>query len=119
MALAALPSNSQTLLCSTDAGLWRSTDGGAHFEPLSGPHFSRITVAGTRHPILYGLSGEQIWRSADDGSHWTQAITLDRSDVIALVGSSADARALYIGYFFPPAVYSSQDEGHSWQVVTS
>lgn len=119
MALLALPSEPGTILCATDADLWRSTDAGAHFERLAARSFSRLTVAGDQHPTIYGLSGEQVLRSSDAGSHWTVAATLDRSDLIALVGDPADAQTLYVGYFFPPAVYSSRDGGSSWQVVTS
>jgi photosystem II stability/assembly factor-like uncharacterized protein len=118
-ALAALPAQPATILCATGAGLWRSTDNGAHFQGIAAPSFSRLAVAGTRDVLLYGVSGQQLWRSADAGSHWTLAATLDRADLIALVGDPAHAQTLYAGYFFPPAVFNSRDAGYSWQVVTS
>ena len=118
-ALAVLPAAPETILCATGTGLWRSTDGGRHFQSLAGSSFSRLAVAGTQSEMLYGVSGQQLWRSSDAGSHWTMAAHLDRSDLTALVGDHDNAQKLYAGYFFPPAVFSSQDAGSSWQVVTS
>jgi photosystem II stability/assembly factor-like uncharacterized protein len=118
-ALAVLPTAPETILCATSAGLWRSTDGGLHFQSLAGSSLSRLAVAGTQNEMLYGVSGQQLWRSSDAGSHWTIAARLDRSDLTALVGDPDNAQKLYAGYFFPPAVFSSQDAGSSWQVVTS
>jgi photosystem II stability/assembly factor-like uncharacterized protein len=118
-ALVALPADPGALFCATDAGLWRSTDNGAHFAGLSTPAFSRLAVAGQQQSVLYGLSGQQVWRSSDAGSHWVLASTLGRSDLIAMAGDPTNAQVLYVGYFLPPAVFSSRDGGHSWQVVTS
>jgi photosystem II stability/assembly factor-like uncharacterized protein len=119
LALAALPGQPGMILCATSAGLWRSTDNGLRFQGISAPSFSRLTAAGTTGALLYGVSGQKLWRSADAGGHWTLAAALDRSDLIALVGDPADAQTLYAGYFFPPAVFTSRNAGHSWQVVTS
>lgn len=118
-ALAALPGEPEIILCATTAGLWRSSDDGLHFQGIAAPAFSRLAAAGAQHAMLFGLSGQQLWRSSDAGSHWTPGATLARSDLIALVGDPADAQTLYVGYFFPPAVYSTPDAGHSWQVVTA
>ncbi len=117
-ALAALPGTPGVILCATSAGLWRSTDNGQHFESIAAPAFSRLAIAGTQNGMVYGVSGQQVWRSSDAGSHWTRAAALNRSDLTALVGDPLDAHKLYAGYFFPPAVFSSQDAGQSWQVVT-
>ena len=118
-ALAVLPTQPEVMLCATDAGLWRSSDGGNHFQSSAVPSFSRLAVAGTNDRMVYGISGQQLWRSADAGSHWEKVATLNRSDLTALVGDPANAQTLYVGYFFPAAVFSSRDAGQSWQVMTS
>ncbi len=118
LALAALPGQPEVILCATSAGLWRSGDNGLHFQSIAAPALNRLAVAGTQDETLYGVSGQQLWRSTDEGRHWTPAARLERTDLTALVGNPANAQQLYAGYFFPPAVFSSQDGGRSWQVVT-
>jgi len=83
--------NPQIVLAATDAGLYRSTDGGASFTKVSiatgqpdDPYVWTLAWGGGDTFVLgleaaYANFGSgtstlgQIWRSTDNGAHWTQS----------------------------------------------
>jgi len=120
-------------------GLFKSTDGGTHWEPLTDslPFSSvgSIEIAPSDHNVLYIGTGETfirsnvsigdgIWRSTDAGKTWTH-VGLDNTGRIGrIVVDPRDARVLYAaalgsGYGAQQerGVYRSRDGGATWTRV--
>ena len=107
--------------CATDQGFYYWREGGSHITqithlPMSGT-MTRLATDGTGK-ALYGLSGRDLWFSADSGTTWEHRWHFDRGDLISLVVDPQNPRNLYAGFFLPPKVVHSTDGGSSWQTLT-
>ncbi len=112
---AAQPENPLVVLAATqDAGLLRSTDGGAHWEPPAGaptkamwvvafdPYSPRVAYAGSQ--------GAGLFKSVDAGLTWAAANSgLPSSDVRAI-----DFGQRLVAVATGKGVYISQDAGNNW-----
>lgn len=109
------------LYCATDQGFYYWKEGSARITQVK--HLP-MTTAPTRLVIdktgkaLYGLSGQDLWFSSDNGNSWVHRWHFDRSDLIALVVDPLNPHTLYAGFFLPPEVVYSADGGSSWQTLT-
>jgi photosystem II stability/assembly factor-like uncharacterized protein len=107
----------------TDSGVYRSQDGGATFEKMSGlvstAPFSRLAMSQQHANVLYGLVGEQVWASADGGATWTQQSQLQTSFPQALLVAPDDDQHLYAGFYLPAAAVESFDGGKDWHLIAS
>jgi hypothetical protein len=67
---------------------------------------------------LYGLSGQDLWFSSDEGRSWIHRWHFDRTDLISLIIDPLNSLTLYAGFFLPPKVVFTTDGGISWQTLT-
>jgi photosystem II stability/assembly factor-like uncharacterized protein len=120
MSLVASKTTPASIFCATDQGLFTWQDGSSQIKQLPLPGtttFSRLAINATG-TILYALAGQNLEYSQDGGVHWIQRKHFSRSDMTALVIDPQHAEKLYIGFFLPPQVISSNDGGKSWQILT-
>lgn len=104
----AQPGNPLVVLAATrDAGLWRSSDGGASWSPAREAH--ALALAGPRdQPAVVVLGGQagQVLRSSDGGASW---------DVWARLGQT-DVRHLVVARGAPQHVYAATADGTTWRI---
>lgn len=125
------PSNTETLMCSTNKGIYKTTDGGDTWELKIAGDFFDLEVHPYRSNIWYAtLSKDGVYKSMDSGDTWERlsnglpdASTGIGRIVIALSKSSPGIMyALYtqdiVGQGWVWAlygVYRSSNDGASWQ----
>jgi PKD repeat protein/photosystem II stability/assembly factor-like uncharacterized protein len=118
------PNDDNTLYVATNKGLYKTVDGGDHFQKIDGHHFREIEFQpGSNTRFYAGDSWGGIFYSDDSGNSWTQVIDKSNQDAgrVAIAVSPDSANVVYgliaaadNGLF---AVYRSNDFGHSFHVV--
>jgi len=121
----------------TGGGVWKTTDGGAHWHNVSDGYFGgsvgAVAVSEWDPNVIYvGLGektvrgnvspGDGMWRSLDAGDTW-QKIGLDDSQHISRIRihprNPDIVYAAVMGHLFGPneerGVYRSEDGGDSWE----
>jgi photosystem II stability/assembly factor-like uncharacterized protein len=71
--LVATDQSGRVLLAGTDAGIYRSADGGAHWAPVEEGAFLALSLAAQEGVVLAGTYAEGVWRSPDGGQSWAAA----------------------------------------------
>jgi photosystem II stability/assembly factor-like uncharacterized protein len=124
---------------STGGGVWKTTDAGQSWKPVSDGFFGgaigAVAVAPSDPSVVYAGTGEEtirgnvspgagIWKSTDAGKSWSH-IGLDDSQQIARIRvHPTNAELVYVaalGHAFGPndmrGVFRSRDGGRTWQRV--
>lgn len=123
----------------TGGGVWRTRDGGRHWENISDGYFGgsigSIAVAPSDHNVIYVGGGEKtvrgnvssgygIWKSVDAGKTWT-SMGLPESRHVSRIRVHPDnpdvVFAAVMGNLYKPTpergVYKSTDGGQTWKKV--
>ncbi|GAC1433875.1 MAG: hypothetical protein NVSMB68_06440 [Thermoanaerobaculia bacterium] len=124
---------------SCGGGVWKTTDGGQSWTPVSdgffGGSIGAVAVAQSDTSVVYAGTGEEtirgnvspgsgMWKSTDAGKSWTH-IGLDDSQHIARIRvHPTNADLVYVaalGHAFGPndmrGVYRSRDGGKTWDRI--
>lgn len=104
------------LYCATDQGIYRWQGGSTQINqirplPMITPP-TRLVIDNTGK-ALYGLTGQDLWFSSDQGNSWVHRWHFDRAELISLVVDPTKPHTLYAGFFLPPKVIYSTDGGRS------
>ncbi len=115
------PSLLTILYCATDQGFYHWQEESTRITqvtrlPMTTPP-TRLVIDQTGN-ALYGLSGQDLWFSSDNGISWVHRWRFDRGDLISFVVDPLNPHTLYAGFFLPPKVVYSTDGGSSWQTLT-
>ena len=122
---------------STGGGIWKTQDGGRHWENISdgffGGSIGAITVSKSDPNVIYVGGGEKtvrgnvssgygIWKSVDAGKTWTSAGLKNSRHVPRIAIDPTDHNVVYagvLGNIYKPTqdrgVYKSTDGGKTWK----
>lgn len=106
-----------SLYVSTAIGLYRSPDGGDHWQLLAFPATEVRSIAiDSRDATFYAVVAPTVWKSTDRGQTWSET-SLDEPAAASVVVDSVRPATLYVltapdSYAGP--VYRSADGGASW-----
>ena len=143
VAVAGVPQNPNLFyMGGVDAGVWRSTDYGNHWEnitdgkiPLGANSIGAIAVAPSDPNVIYigtgegdprgtMVTGEGIYKSTDAGKTWQYAGLRDTHTVTAIAIDPRDANVAYVsslGHIFKDnperGVFKTTDGGKTWSKV--
>jgi hypothetical protein len=123
------PKQPRTMLAGADDGIYRSEDGGEHFERLDSPmnavHVWKVAFDPTDPQTIFaGTRPAALFRSTDGGAHWNK-LPADMAEecpnvriprVTALTVDPADHRMVWAGVEVD-GVRRSRDGGESWTRV--
>jgi photosystem II stability/assembly factor-like uncharacterized protein len=122
-ALTAAPSDSKILVAGTLKGVYRSTDGGGHWQLIS-PEGSQeihevesIAIDPANPQIVYAGTWHLPWKTIDGGENWTsikQGIIED-SDVFSILVDPKEPSVIYASAC--SGIYKSQNGGEKFQKV--
>lgn len=112
--LALQPGSSAVLYAGTQAGVFKSVDGGANWlPPVQRPPEAPvhdIAVEPSHPAVLYAVMGLNLFRSADGGAHWTAA---GQSLPVVYEVEITPGGVVYAGT--GTGVFRSPDGGATWQ----
>jgi uncharacterized protein (TIGR03437 family) len=115
--LALDPNSPATLYAGTDAGLFKSTDAAASWNPTSlSTRPWRIVLDPSQSGVIYVATGNGVMKSTDAGTTWT-ALTngfTQSVDVLALAIDPVDPQTLYAATTVNFGVYATHDGGAHW-----
>jgi photosystem II stability/assembly factor-like uncharacterized protein len=122
-ALEAAPSDPKILVAGTLKGVYRSIDGGGHWQLIS-PEGSQeihevesIAIDPANPQIIYAGTWHLPWKTTDGGANWTsikQGIIED-SDVFSIIVDPKDSNTVYASAC--SGIYKSQNGGEKFQKV--
>lgn len=115
------------------AGLWRTTDGGANWIPITGGgRLTRLNISAVeaRGPTLIvgadaadNPADQGIWRSVDGGANWSQvsgaAATGLPVGAVLGIGGSLSHREYLFANAGNRGIYRSRDLGATWAKVST
>jgi photosystem II stability/assembly factor-like uncharacterized protein len=123
----------------TGGGVWKTTDGGQTWKPVSDGFFGgaigAVAVAPSDPSVVYVGGGEEtvrgnvshgegMWKSTDAGKSWTHIGLEDSRHIARIRVHPGNADVVYVaamGHTFGPneqrGVYRSKDGGKAWERV--
>ena len=124
----------------TGGGVFRTTDGGASWEPVSDNDFRtgsigaiavaesdpNVVYVGTGEPCIRGnlSSGDGVYQSTDAGKNWTNVGLRDSSQISQIVVHPKNADVVWVaaqGHAWGPnaerGIFKSMDGGRTWRKV--
>jgi photosystem II stability/assembly factor-like uncharacterized protein len=127
-ALAPDPQNPGTLYAGKDGGVFKSTDGGAHWSAMmAGLTSTNISVLAIdprdSNTVYAGTEGGGVFKSTNGGAHWSPIntgliIRWDAAYVIAFAIDPSDPNILFAGTW-GVGVFKSTDGGAHWTPMTT
>ena len=120
------PSDPATIFAGTrPAALYRSTDGGAHWQKLEAdiadecpnvrvPRVTALTVDPSDHRVVWaGIEVDGVRRSTDGGESWTRIAAIHDPDIHDIAVTVNGGTTVLTST--PGEIFASHDRGESWQ----
>lgn len=108
---------------SVGGGIWKTTDGGVNWEPLSDNHgnmyvYSLAMDANNSSTYYWGSYGGNIYKSTDSGAVWTQVGNAGNSNVLKILVHPTDSNVIFASVQ-SSGLFKSEDGGTTWTNVVS
>jgi photosystem II stability/assembly factor-like uncharacterized protein len=105
------------IYASGDAGMFVSTDDGAHFTLVDKTdNFSSVVASAADPSRAYALAGTAVYTTADAGHTWTPTGPTTSHPGNVTADPSAAAHA-FVSFSYPVGVEVTSDDGAHWQTV--
>lgn len=122
-AMAAAPSNPNILVAGSLKGVYRSSDGGNHWDLISPPgsreihEVESIAIDPVNPEIIYAGTWHLPWKTSDGGKHWVNIKegVIDDSDVFSIIIDPKDPKVVYASAC--SGIYKSENSGTRFQKV--
>ena len=122
-ALAAAPSAPNIMVAGTLKGVYRSADGGDHWQLISPPgsheihEVESIAIDPVDPEIIYAGTWHLPWKTTDGGKRWVNIKqgVIDDSDVFSIIVDPKDPEVIYASAC--SGIYKSLDRGARFQKV--
>jgi photosystem II stability/assembly factor-like uncharacterized protein len=122
-ALTASPSDPKIVVAGTLKGVYRSTDGGEHWQLISPAgsmelhEVESIAIDPVDPQIIYAGTWHLPWKTTDGGAHWTNIKqgVIDDSDVFSIIVDPKNPNVVYASAC--SGIYKSNDAGGKFQKV--
>ncbi len=124
----------------TGGGLWKTTDGGTSWDPVSDPYFQTssvgaVAVAPSNPDIVYAgmgetelrgniIQGDGIYKSTDAGKTWTHAGLEKTMSIARIRVDTANPGLVYVAAFGDPygnnperGIFRTKDGGKNWERI--
>jgi uncharacterized protein YkwD len=115
------PANSQHILLSTRAGIYKTADGGAHWTLIQAGLVRQLAFDPNTSGTVYAVMGDTVGgvlKSTDNGDTWTLKISgITNRDLAVLAIASATPGVLYVGDYSGGGVWRSANGGDTWTRV--
>jgi len=102
------------------AGIFRSTNGGQNWTPLStglsATGIDALVIDPSNPDALFAAGGEAVFRSSDGGQNWVRTATKFRVRALALCSERPGSNTWYAG---GTGMFKTTDGGHTWTAVDS
>ena len=119
--LAIDPLNSQILIAGTNAGLYKSTNGGSSWLQKSSADTAYSVAFDVNHAGYVYTSANRVLKSTDNGETWSQVDlgSLGVQPPLTLVLDPASTDTVFLISFLPGSVGWSPDGGATWVSLTN
>lgn len=118
------PANNQILYAGFE-NVWETTNGGANWFPISnfgdGATCSSIILPPSNPAYVYAIRNGTLWRTANNGTNWTNVTLPSAQRAVALAVSSSDPNKIWLAqndYVSTNKVYASINGGTNWTAYT-
>ncbi len=106
---------------SIGGGIWKTTDGGTNWQPLTDNHgnmyaYSLAIDPNNTSTYYWGSSGGRIYKSTDSGSVWTPITNAGNSNVLKIVVHPTNSNIVFASVE-NSGLYKSTDAGATWNIV--
>ncbi len=106
------------IYASGDAGIYASNDGGKTFKLVySQISFGSLTASPAQTQILYGKTGQAIYRSTDGGHSWATLPPI-KGNLQDLAPDKQNSAMLYLSLSYPMQIYSFNQDSGQWTSLT-
>jgi photosystem II stability/assembly factor-like uncharacterized protein len=117
---AIVPSSPQTVYAGTDSGIFRSSDGGAHWAVVDSntPTVRSLAIDPVDVQTMFAGTDNGIFRSTDGGAHWTDVSGSNSFLQTQIHGLAIDPAAhTHVYLATRNGVWKSTDGGTSWTEI--
>jgi photosystem II stability/assembly factor-like uncharacterized protein len=106
------------IYASGDAGIYASNDGGKTFKLVySQISFGSLTASPVQTQILYGKTGQALYRSTNGGHSWTTLPPI-KGNLQDLAPDKHTSALLYLSLSYPMQVYRFNQDNGQWTSLT-
>ncbi len=115
------PSNSNTIVASTEGGTFRTTDGGASWSYRSGSSLSYLSRSPANSATIYGSTGASVYQSTDGGLTWAFEGSVGTPSLTGIMSDPLTANTVYAFYASTsyPSIYKSTNGGTTWMAIST
>lgn len=106
------------IYASGDAGIYASNDGGKNFKLVyTQSSFGSLIASPLQPQLLYGKTGQAIYRSTDGGHTWNTLPAI-KGNLQNLVPDLHNSALLYLSLSYPMEIYRFNQDNRQWTSLT-